>query len=388
MAPEIVLQECARVRKDAVVLDPMAGSGTVLRYASSAGHRALGYDLDPLSVLMARVWNTPLDTTQLRRRAARLSDEARGLSMRWVSLPWMDVDEETRRFVNYWFGRKQQRQLRALASLLSKERGRVGDAMRVALSRTIITKEPKASLARDTSHSRPHRVIRRSEFEPIEAFLRSANWLADRLRDQPPPGAVAVRLGDARKLRDIPSSSVDLVVSSPPYLNAIDYMRGHRLTLVWLGHTLAELRATRARSVGSERGPDAAPTEDVSHLLTVIDPLARFSNRLRGIVERYAADMLDVVRELERVLRPNSKVILVLGSCSVQGSFIESASVVGTAAEMVGFRIERRAERPLLMSRRYLPPPGKRRHSGLDDRMRTETVLTFRKVANRKAASG
>src|SRR5436309_2882500 len=66
MAPEIALQESARLAAGSLVLDPMAGSGTVLRTASEWGHRAYGYDMDPLAVLMARVWTTPLDPDELR----------------------------------------------------------------------------------------------------------------------------------------------------------------------------------------------------------------------------------------------------------------------------------------------------------------------------------
>jgi hypothetical protein len=34
-------------------------------------------------------------------------------------------------------------------------------------------------------------------------------------------------------------------------------MRGHRLSLVWLGYRLADLRRIRSDSIGAERGPNA-----------------------------------------------------------------------------------------------------------------------------------
>jgi len=43
-----------------------------------------------------------------------------------------------------------------------------------------------------------------------------------------------------------------VVLTSPPYLNAIDYMRCSKFSLVWMGHTIRELRNIRADSVGTE----------------------------------------------------------------------------------------------------------------------------------------
>ena len=60
MAPELALAGLESLRPGSLVLDPFAGSGTVLRQATELGHRAVGFDLDPLSVLMTRVWTTPV----------------------------------------------------------------------------------------------------------------------------------------------------------------------------------------------------------------------------------------------------------------------------------------------------------------------------------------
>src|SRR5688572_23760943 len=44
--------------KPILILDPMAGSGTTLVAAQAKGHNSVGFDRDPLSVMMARVWCT------------------------------------------------------------------------------------------------------------------------------------------------------------------------------------------------------------------------------------------------------------------------------------------------------------------------------------------
>ncbi len=115
MAPELALQALALVPKDGVIVDPMVGSGTVLRHATDLGLRAFGFDVDPLAVLMSRVWTTPVTDG----RITAIYDVARKLALAadpsGIELPWIDDDEETRTFISYWFGKPQANALRCWA---------------------------------------------------------------------------------------------------------------------------------------------------------------------------------------------------------------------------------------------------------------------------------
>ena len=250
MAPDLAqefLKDCAEGGR---VLDPMCGSGTVLRAAVEAGLDCTGVDIDPLAVLMSRVWVTPLDSSRLIDAANDLVQRARDLPDDQVE---QVADPETRRFMAFWFAPRQRRQLHQLASALRLRRQTASDALTIALSRIIVSKEMMASLARDTSHSRPHRVATENDFDVFNGFLKAASHVAKRLAPELIKGKAEVVEGDARLLNGLEDNTFDLVVTSPPYLNAIDYLRGHRLTLVWLGHDLSSLRSTRSASVGSER---------------------------------------------------------------------------------------------------------------------------------------
>ncbi len=55
MAPDLAISELTSLKRGSVVLDPMAGSGTVLRQASENGLTAIGFDVDPMAVLISRV---------------------------------------------------------------------------------------------------------------------------------------------------------------------------------------------------------------------------------------------------------------------------------------------------------------------------------------------
>jgi hypothetical protein len=335
MAADIALRRLCLLKPGSVVLDPMAGSGTVLRTASDQGHRGIGFDLDPLAVLMARVWTTPINTRRLLTRAQTLVKQAARLG-RDCSLQWVDGDPETSAFVDYWFARRQQADLRAISVLLHPMRGPVADALRLSLSRIIITKRPGAgaSLGRDVSHSRPRRVPASSVYRVFEGFLRSAERLARCLERHSPRGGVAVGMGDARRMTGVEPAAVDAIINSPPYLNAIDYLRRHRLSLVLLGYRVGDLRAVRSKSIGAERAPDALPGQAalIDRLTAGLPSCERFPTRIRHTLGRYALDMEALMREARRVLRPGGTATFVVADSLLRGVFVESTRIINAAA--------------------------------------------------------
>jgi DNA modification methylase len=381
MAPEVALAEVTRLTPGSLVLDPMAGSGTVLRAAAAQGHRAIGFDLDPLAVLMARVWTTPIETEHVQSLAAEVVERARALTVEQARLPWIDDDQETRRFVDYWFAAPQQGDLRRLSTVLHEVEGPPGDALRLALSRIIITKDRGASLARDVSHSRPHRVRAENAFPVFGAFLRSVERMVQRLREEPPPGSVSVHAGDARRLDTVLAGSIDAVITSPPYLNAIDYLRGHRFSLVWLGYSVGATRDVRAASIGAERAPDAGTdARAVEAITALIGSIEQMPRRVQRMIDRYAGDLHRLLAELYRVIRSKGKAVLVIGNSCLRGVFIHNAAACFAAAERAGFTLADWQERELPPNRRYLPPPASAsggQRTAIEKRMRTETVLTF-----------
>jgi hypothetical protein len=62
---------------------------------------------------------------------------------------------------------------------------------------------------------------------------------------------LATKRADARQL-PIRGSSVDVAICSPPYLNAIDYLRGHKFSLIRMGHSIEALRELRSANIGTE----------------------------------------------------------------------------------------------------------------------------------------
>ena len=385
MAPELALEKLGELGRSSRVLDPMSGSGTVLRQATDLGHQAIGFDMDPLAVLMTRVWTTGVEDRLVDDVADRVRARVRAIGFEDVVLSWMDGDAETRSFVDYWFAEPQKGHLRRIAFVLEELRQELVepaeqlaiDLLRISLSRLIITKDKGASLARDISHSRPHRVCDATDFDVLPMFDRSIRTVQKRSRDAPPKGGADIALGDARVLDLVEDGSVDAVLTSPPYLNAIDYMRGHRLSLIWLGHRLGDLRAIRSTSIGAERAADAEdPSAIFARMRTAMGDVDALPRKFGSMIGRYVQDILRMVSEVARVLKSGAQATFVMGNSCLRDVFIRNSEAVSTAARFAGLSLVSETDRPLPVRNRYLPMTSEQ----LGKRMRTETILTFAKA--------
>jgi hypothetical protein len=255
------------------------------------------------------------------------------------------------------------------------------NALWCAYSRLIITKQSGASLARDLAHSRPHRCYAEAPVRPFERFSGSVerivkNTISSRLANRGP--APTIRLGDARKL-PLGSDSIDLVVTSPPYLNAIDYLRCSKFSLVWMGETVTGLRKVRSESVGAEAAKNFT-TDDpgVMRVIRAMKLRPRLAQQQERILARYINDMREAINEVGRVLSKDGKALYVVGENTVRGTYIRNSVVVCELAEMAGLALEGRRIRTLPANRRYMPPPATDAGT-MDTRMRREAVLTFTK---------
>jgi DNA modification methylase len=369
------------------VLDPMAGSGTTLVVARKLGHEALGFDSDPLAVLIAAAWCSDVDERQVLRISQRVEANA---SDEWRSIRPSDAypfgaDPETRDFVEYWYDIKNRQQLAALARAITEVKPRsMRQLLWCAFSRLIVVKQAGASLAMDVAHSRPHRKYDRAPIEPVKAFLKSvqrmlaASPFKSTAESDVPPIA-SMRVGDARAL-PLDRRTIDMVITSPPYLNAIDYLRGHKLSLVWMRHSIGELRNLRSANIGTEAGAGRRPGPDRVLQRTFHAGLreGELPNSQAGMFTRYLDDMQTVLAEIRRVLKDDGQAVIVVGDCTVRGTFVKNSAAIKSLAAEMGLRPVAERSRSLPANRRYLPPPqAKDAGHDLAKRMRKEVVLTL-----------
>lgn len=380
MAPDLIGSLLSELPGDAVVLDPMCGSGVVIHHALRSKRRAVGFDVDPLAVRISRAWCSRGDQRGLLQAAEQLVERASSLKLSDVVLPWMDRCPETSEFVAYWFASIQKRQLRKLAFSLmdnSQLTNVQRDILWTALSRTIITKHVGATLAWDVSHSRPHKMRDENDYDVFSNFLSSVQKLVGTITDEPLSRAGKVRMGDCRSLDTVPGHSIDAIITSPPYLNAIDYLRGHKFSLIWMGYSLPQLRAIRSGSIGTEVGGADIDVGPVSLALVkkILPNSARLPIRQQKILRKYAVDAHLFLTEMRRVIRHNGSMSLVLGDCNIKGEFIQNSKLFAHLAKKAGFTKSKEVQRQLEERKRYLPSTSN--NNSLEKRMRYEVVQTY-----------
>ena len=275
------------------VLDPMMGSGTTLVEAIMANRKPIGFDTDPLSVRITKTKTTPIDTLEVREAGEIILDNVRLLPQverqRLREAYHQDWETSTSNFVDYWFEIETQNDLCALMSEIRKIPSKCDVGMNsvdalvaffeVVFSAIIITKSGGVSLALDLAHTRPHRAkvvydtrgellwgkeyfdeqrsrlrfvskqLRSPFVEFRQRYLKNLAHLPDPHSDRLKP---IIEPADAQKV-PLYDNSVDLIVTSPPYAsNAIDYMRAHKFSLVWMGYSLKDLGHTRSQTIGGE----------------------------------------------------------------------------------------------------------------------------------------
>lgn len=359
------------------VLDPMAGSGTAIVEAVMLDRVGIGVDLDPLAVQISRAKTTRVSPRALSDAAKRVLTRAhRYLDDGGAVAAYLDLlDEPTREFIDYWFLPATQRELAALILSIRQETDvHLKRLLLLIFSSIIVTKSGGVSLARDLAHSRPHRDLDKKPRNAFELFQYRVRRALSGIDLLPQDRAALIIHGNARKL-PLTDNSVHLIVTSPPYANAIDYMRAHKFSLVWIGRPIEELARWRARYIGAERLGDFTPPPFPPETQSIVDALARRDTKRSRVLAKYLAEMRDVLAEMHRVLRPDAPAAVVVGTSIMRGLNIQTHLCLAEIATDVGFDLVRISERKLDRDRRMMPARFGKKSSQIEERMHHEYVI-------------
>jgi len=367
--------------RDGTVLDPMCGSGTTLVEAAAAGHRAVGFDMNPLSVFVSRTKCCSLHLTPSRVVGA-YEVLVRRVESGVEPSPPAPRGSEDDLYLRQWFSQRVLAELDLLVATIDGLPDReVAQLFKVSLSnivrRVSFQKEEDLRIRREYKKVDPDRV--RALF--LEEALRSAKAVVADLAHGLGAriGEARVAEGDARSfVRDggVEAESIDLVVTSPPYATALPYLDTDRLSLSFLGLlSRPDHRGRDREMIGNREITDLARRRQwerytaeravlPASVTALIDRIERengegkvgFRRRnLGALLATYFFDMRSVLLEIQKTLRPGGQAFLVVGNNRTKtpaGEIeIRTSELLLAMAEAAGFADCRRVPMEMLHSR-------------------------------------
>ena len=136
----------------------------------------------------------------------------------------------------------------------------------------------------------------------------------------------------------------DLAVTSPPYVNAVDYPRTHQLEMYWLGFAQDSLTTLKKQNVGTESvsASDYKTLHEIGvpDADTVIQNIFAKDPRRAYIAFKYLDDMRKNLSEVFKVIRKGGRYVVVVGNNRIRGQLFENWKYLIPIAEKVGFKVE------------------------------------------------
>jgi DNA modification methylase len=363
-------------RSRQLVLDPFAGVGTTMVEALKAGCNTIGYEINPFAALAARAKMESIDLS-VQRLSSQLDEFRLALEVFEAEVDgrWAQGGEEAvaevlaalstarpsgfRSRIRFFSPPIEAKFLYALghvASLPEMEQ----TLFRVALGATMIsysnyTYEP--SLSSRPGAGKPL-IENASVALPV---CRKLGEMVDDIR------WAQEKFGEAWRRRQrnvisasyfnatVPSGSVSLLVTSPPYMNNYHYVRNTRPQLHWLGLINGSdgLRDCEQESFGKFwQTVRQAPPIDVEFSFPELAEKIRY---LRGLsidrgayggpgwanyVTTYFNDSSRFLRLVRRQLKPGARAIIVVGNSIIQGVEFQVDHLLAQMAEQSGLAVE------------------------------------------------
>lgn len=320
------------------VYDPFCGAGTTMLRANELGMNGFSVDSSPLAVFVSRVKCANYsneDILGIERTVSEMVDgrSGAGNAERNQKIDWQfELFPPERAF--------PPSNLNALLSIRSAlesvENEKAANFLMVALLSIMpqtsliikdggVLKVDKKKRTIPTKEAFKRKV--KAMLADVKSMARNGNSMPNIERTAPD-----IRLGDSRAT-DFESESADLIATSPPYLNNIDYSKVYGLELSLLGLDKRITMETRNRSVRSFITSSAYDKGELPK------EVQEFADKI-PIVGSYFSDMNAVLKEMHRILRPKGVAGFVVGNSVIHETHILVDEIIGEMAEALGFEVE------------------------------------------------
>lgn len=348
-------------RKPAVVLDPFAGVGTTLIQAAIRGHNVVGFEINPYAALAAKA---KLKAVCVKTKILDGSIEAMRLDARtWCNgrAATAVAPELFRSRIAFYSPKVEKQVLHALSFTGQIEDDSVRDLFRIAFGSVMVsfsnyTYEP--SLGSRPGAGKPlidDANVAATLITKLQQMRSDIEWLRSEAKDTKPGTGRVYHEDFFVGHRRLESGSVNLMITSPPYLNNYHYARNTRPQLYWLGliSSPEEQKPLEDGNFGTF-WQIARVKEHVA--LTVEHPrIERLLAQLRKLnLEKgqygghgwanYAASYFNdcdrFLVALKRVLARGGTGVIVVGNSILQGINLPVQDFLGDIAKMRGLSVE------------------------------------------------
>lgn len=332
-------------KEQEVVLDPFGGSATTSIEALLNKRHSVSIDIDPFAQFLAKVKTTPLDNEKLEIYTNLLIKK----------ITEFKINDSLNEFIpdfpyrDNWFNKEIIYELayikKSIAELNTDE-----DLKNFFLATF-------SSIIRNVSNADDHctrTVIRKKLKKQIFPSLALTKFVENLLLyksrieefNKSVPGGITVEIpqdSDARNIK-YPDEYFDLAVTSPPYVNAVDYPRTHQLEMYWLGLEKGSLTPLKKKHIGTESVSvqfykDLHLT-GVKEADKVLKSIFKIDKRRAYIAYKFLMDMEKNLQEVYRTLKNGGRYAIVIGNNTIRGNQFESWKYLIEIAKRNNFKLE------------------------------------------------
>lgn len=355
----------------AKMLDPFCGTGTSIISAKFKGMEGVGVDANPFAVFVS---NTKADwTADPKILKTELNDIIAQLRIPMLalagpnSLQRYSSDEECAEAItsltapempklDLWISpRVINKVLLIKERILEVKNKRIQRLLLLALA-AILRESSNMKLA---PHAFGSRTIK-EDAPVLEAFEKKVNAMVNDLyavRATEREGTAMAFVGDSRELNAVldgyPNGYFDLAITSPPYVNNLDYTMQTRLELFFLDFVkdMEELKSIRKRFVTCDAKGIYKGCDD-SKLVRKFGSIQAISDKLEEkmqgkkwgwnypkLVTEYFGGMYRVMEATRPFLKDASNFVLVVGESSHMGVKVAVPDILGEIAGEIGYSI-------------------------------------------------
>lgn len=348
-------------RKPGLVLDPFCGVGTTLLQATLHGHQAIGFEINPYPVLAARAkLSAPtIDLTEFEVVLEQLETVSR--CWKTTAVPAGITPPPLKSRLPFFSPAIEHQILHALSFLYSIASESLANLYRIAFGAVMVsvsnyTYEP--SLGSRPAAGKPL-ITEANVSEVLLTKLRQIQadivWVQEKIQGRSLGASHVINADFFSAHEQLEANSVDLMVTSPPYMNNYHYVRNTRPQLYWLDFIASpkEQKHLETHNFGRywQTVRDSAPIAlafDHSGLAEILQQLraTRTEQAAYGgpgwanYVTTYFNDCYRFMTTLKRVLSPRGVGVVVIGNSIIQGLDMRTEQLLGEIGVMQGLKLE------------------------------------------------